>query len=169
MCFDPLSAAALAMGVEAATVANTVGVIGAATSAVGTYATMQGQAQTAEMNAKIAKENAAKAVQTGQLEADRVRDRYRALVADQTVAAVKGGVNPAAGSPALLINQETERNAFLDIATTIWNRETEAVAGQNRARALKSEAETIAGVAPFAAGGSFLTGMGNAARGVRLS
>lgn len=170
MCFDPVTLAAIGLTAEAATTASAVaGVAGAALSGYGAYTQAEGQAATAKANAEIARNNARQAEMAGQVEADRVRDRFRALQGSQTVAAAKSGVNPAIGSAGLLINDETEKNAFLDMSTTIWNAQSQGDAYRNRAAALDMEAKHTSKWAPISGAGSFLTGLGSTMRGVKLA
>ena len=137
----------------------------AASSVVGGVAAKQ----QADYNAKVAEINAATARQQGQAEADRIEDQYERQRATQRVAALKSGVDPGYGSAALIIDQETERNSWLDQMTTVWNRETEAVGYQNKAKAFKAEGKSkmIGGI--MSGAGSLIGGMGKPGLGPKIA
>jgi hypothetical protein len=141
------------------------GLLGSAVSAMGAMAQADGQAKQAEYNAKVAEINARTARQQGSSEADKVEDKYQRLRAGQRVAAAKAGLDPSAGSAALVINQETTRNSELDQLTSIWNRETEAVGFENKAKDLRIQAQNAKTAGKFGAASSFLSGLGGALKG----
>lgn len=143
-----------------------IGLIGAAVSAVGSIAAGQAAKQEADYNAQVAEINARTARQQGIHEADQIEDKYQKLRGQQRVAAAKSGLDPAVGSPALVINQETARNENLDMMTQIWNRETEAVGDENRATAFRIKGKNAQQAAAFGAAGSFLSGLNKANSGV---
>src|SRR5262245_5529343 len=110
-----------------------LGLIGAAVSAVGAIAQGHGAAQEANYNARAPGINGRVAREHGLSEADKTEDKYQIRRGQQRVAAAKANLDPAVGSPALVINQETVSNENLDMMTQIWNRETEAVGFENKA------------------------------------
>lgn len=134
-------------------------ILGMVVSAAGSLATAAAGAAAAKTNAAIAEENARAARMAGQAEADRINDKYDAAKATQRVNAIKSGADPGYGSAALIINQETERNSWLDQMTTVWNRETEAIGQENKAKALRQDAKGIMIGGVFKAGSSLLGGM----------
>lgn len=137
-------------------------VLSAVTTAVGTVVTGQAQAKQMEYNAKVAEINAQTARQQGEYEADRIEDEYQRKQAQQRVAALKSGVDPGSGSAALIIDQETSRNSWLDQMTTVWNRETQAVGFENKAKDLKAQASSTKTGSYISAASSLIGGMGKA-------
>lgn len=135
-------------------------ILGAVISAAGTMASAAAASNQAKTNAAIAEENAKSARMQGQVEADRIEDKYEAAKAQQRVAALKSGTDPNSGSASIIINQETERNSWLDQSTAVWNKETEAVGYENKAKQFKQEAKGIMIGGAFKAGSSILGGMG---------
>ena len=134
-------------------------ILGAVIGAVGSLASAAAGAQQAKTNAAIAEENARAARMAAQAESDRINDKYDAAKASQRVAAIKSGADPSQGSAALIINQETERNSWLDQMSTAWKGETEAIGYENKAKALKQEAKGIMIGGVFKAGSSLIGGM----------
>lgn len=133
-------------------------ILGAVVGAIGSLASASAAANQAKTNAAIAEENAKTARMQGQVEADRIEDQYESAKARQRTAAIKSGTDPNSGSAALIINQETERNSWMDQRITAWNRETEAVGFENKAKAFKQEAKGIMIGGAFKAGSSILGG-----------
>ena len=142
------------------------GLIGSMVSAAGAMAQADGQAKQAEYNAQVAEINARTARLQGSSEADKVEDKYQRLRAQQRTGFAKGGLDPSQGSAALVIG-ETDRNSDLDQLTSIWNRETEAVGFENKAKDLRIQAQNAKTAGKFGAAGSFLSGLGGAFRGGR--
>ena len=143
-----------------------LGLAASAFQAAGAMAAADGDAKQKEYNAKVAEINARSARLQGSSEADKVEDKYQRLRAQQRTGFAKGGLDPSSGSAALVIG-ETDRNSDLDQLTSIWNRETEAVGFENKAKDLKMQAANTRKVGPIAAAGSFLSGLGGAFRGGR--
>ena len=141
-----------------------IGLIGAAVSAVGTMASAQAQANQAEYNAKVAEVNAATERQAAQADTEKIDDKYERLRAQQRAGAAKGGLDVAAGSPSLIINQETSRNSWLDQQSRIWSGATAATAQENKAEQFKMEAKSAKTAGAFGAASSFLSGLGGAVR-----
>lgn len=146
-----------------------LGLLGAAVSAVGTIASAQAQASEANYNAKVAEVNAATQRQAAQAESNQIGDKYDRLRAEQRVAAAKGGVNAASGSPALVIDQETERNSWLDQQSRIWSGATSATADLNKAEQFKMQAKNAKTAGAFGAGATFLSGLGGAVKSGALN
>ena len=139
------------------------GIAGAAVSAAGAAQQADAQAAQAEYNAKVAEINAKTARQQGVYEADKVQDRAKEMAARQRVAFAKAGATPF-GSP-LLTAQDTAGDSWMDQATAIWNRGTEATGYQNKAADLRTQAQNYRSAGKIAAAGSFLSGLGGAAKG----
>lgn len=138
--------------------------LGTAVSAIGTIASAQAQASEANYNAKVAEVNAATQRQVAQAEANQIGEKYDRQRAEQRAAAAKGGLNIAAGSPALVIDQETERNAWLDQQSRIWSGATSATADLNKAEQFKMQAKNAKTAGAFGAGATFLSGLNGAVR-----
>lgn len=142
-----------------------MGLIGAAVSAVGSMAAASAGAAQDKYNAQVARINANTARQTGQADAARITDKYDKLEGQQRVAAAKSGIDPSSGSAALIIAQENARNSWLDTSNAIWNKETEAVGYENKARDLEAQAKAKKQAGMFSAGSSFLSGLTRSMRG----
>lgn len=134
-------------------------IVGAAIGAVGSLASASAASNQAKYNAKVAEINARTARQQGQFEADKIEDDYERARATQRVSAAKAGVDAGHGSAALIINQETERNSWLDQTTQIWNRETQAVGFENKAQQHRQEARAAKIGGYFSAASSMIGGM----------
>lgn len=151
MCLDPITMTALAV---AGTIASTGGAI------------MAGQA--AEKEGKyaqaVANKNAEAERMRGQAEADRIEDRYDKLRGQQAAAAAANGINPNAGSAALVINQDTGRNEWLDTMSTIWNSESAAQSFEHQGEAARIKGKNAKTASYITAGSNFLSGMANAGR-----
>lgn len=135
-------------------------ILSAVVSAAGTIASGQAQAQQMEYNAKVAEINARTARQQGEAEAERLSAEAQRKTATQRVAALKSGVDPGAGSASLVIDDETAKVSWLDQATAIWNRETQATGFENKAKELKAQASATKAGSYISAAGSILGGMG---------
>lgn len=135
-------------------------IIGALVSAVGAVAGAQAQASQMKYNAEVAEINAKTARQQGQYEADRIEDEYQRKQATQRVQALKSGVDPGYGSASIIIDQETPRNSWLDQQTSIWNRETQAVGFENKAKDLRAQASATKTAGFLSAGSSIIGGLG---------
>lgn len=141
-----------------------LGLLGAAVSAVGTIASAQAQASEANYNAKVAQVNAMTQRQVAQSEANQIGEKFDRLQAQQRAAAGKGGVSISSGSPALVIDQETERNSWLDQQSRIWSGATAATADLNKAEQFKMQAKNAKTAGAFGAGATFLSGLGGAVK-----
>lgn len=135
-------------------------IISAVVSAAGSVVGAQAQANQMKYNAEVAEINAKTARQQGQYEADRIEDEYQRRKGAQRVAALKSGFDPQYGSAALIIDGETERNSWLDQMTSVWNRETQAVGFENKARELRANAKSTMIGGYLQAGSSILGGLG---------
>lgn len=142
-------------------------IIGAVVGAIGSIASAAAAAEQAERNAKIAEINAKTARQQGEFQADQIEDKYEGARAQQRVAAAKSGVDPGYGSASLIINDETERNSWLDQETARWNKKTEAIGFENKAESYRQEAKGIMIGGMFNAASSVIGGMAKAGGGFR--
>lgn len=169
MCFDPATMATLAsIGQSVTAAAPYAAAAGTAVTAVGTGIALQQQAKTAERNAEISKLNADTTRAAGAAEAERVSERYRRVYAAQNAATAKAGLVPGSGSPGLLLG-ETGKNEALDMASTIWNRNTEATAYENKASGLRQDAAGLRRSIPYAVGGSLLSSIGQLRNATRVT
>lgn len=134
-----------------------LGILGTVVSAIGTIASAQAQASQMEYNAKVAEINARTARQAGLANADAKEDEYQALRGRQRAAAAAAGVNPASGSAALIINDKSYRDEYLDTANIIWDAETQAVGYENKAKDLRAQAKSTK-TAGFIGGASTILG-----------
>lgn len=141
-----------------------LGLIGAVVSAAGTIVSAQQQAAQANYNAKVAEINAQTEQQAAAAEADKIEDRYDQMRGQQRAAAAKSGLNIAAGSPSLVINEETTRNSWLDQQSRIWSGDTAATAQRNKAEQFRIEAKAAKTAGAFGAASTFLGGLGGAVR-----
>jgi hypothetical protein len=147
--------------------APVIGLLSAGLSAAGSMASANAQAQQAEYNAAVARINRDTARLQGSSEADRLAQKYRGIEGQQVAAYGRdgrGGVLPTSGSAAL-VRGETGRNAWLDESTAIWNRETEAIGFDNKAKDLEAQAKAARQAGAIGAAGSFLTGLGRVGSG----
>ena len=112
----------------------------------------------------LAEVNAATERQAAQADTEKIDDKYERLRAQQRAGAAKGGLDVAAGSPSLIINQETSRNSWLDQQSRIWSGATAATAQENKAEQFKMEAKSARQAGAFGAASSFLSGLGGAVR-----
>lgn len=134
-----------------------LGLLGTALSAVGTIAGAQAQAAQAKTNARIAEVNAKTARWEAHANADRKEDEYQRLRARQRVAAAGSGVRADQGSAALIINDATYSDQYLDTANIIWSGETKAIGYENKSAALKADAKNYK-TAGYIGGASSLIG-----------
>ncbi len=118
-----------------------------------------GAKRTADYNARVAEMNAVAARQKGVSQAETIAKKYDTLQGRQTAAAANAGLDPTKGSAAMVINQETGGNAWLDQMTTLWNSGSEATALENRAKAFRAEGSNAQTAGLIGAGGSILGSM----------
>ena len=135
-----------------------VGLLGSAVSAAGSMASANASASQMDYNATVAKINARTARQQGLAQSETIATKYRKQEAAMVAAAGKAGVDPGSGSLAL-VRGENDRNSWLDQNNAIWNRETEAIGQENKARDLEAQAKNTRKAGPIAAAGSFLSGI----------
>ncbi|MEW5705087.1 MAG: hypothetical protein AB1781_10970 [Pseudomonadota bacterium] len=105
-----------------------------------TLLTAIGQGNQMQYNADVALANAETARREGQREQERMVEGSRQLQSTITAQAAKAGVNPNTGSAALVASA-AHSNAWLDWMTALWNKETEAVASENKATDLRYQAD----------------------------
>jgi hypothetical protein len=144
-----------------------IALAGAAVSAMGAIQAGQAQAAQANYNAKVAEINARTAQNTARAKADAQEDQYESLQAKQRVAALKSGLNPDAGSAALVINQETPRNQWLDMHNTLWEGKVEGMGLQNKAAGFRAEAKNAKTASYWGAASSIMGGLGSAYSGYK--
>lgn len=141
-----------------------LGLVGSAVSAIGAQAQANAQASQMEYNAAVARINRDVARRQGLSESERIARRYRTITGQQTSAYGRAGVVPTSGSAALVLG-ETARNDWMDQSTAIWNRETEAIGFENKARDLEAQAKATRKGGGLAVASTFLTGLGRFASG----
>ena len=134
------------------------GLMGSAVSAMGAQAQANASANQQEYNATVAKINARTARQQGVAQTETIYRKYDKQGGQMTAALAKAGVNPGTGSAALVL-AENDRNSWLDANNAIWNRETEAIGNENKARDLEAQAKSTRKAGGIAAAGSFLSGL----------
>lgn len=139
--------------------APVIGILAAGLSAAGAMQQANAQAAQAKYNSQVEEINARTARQEGQLRADKLEDQYQSQRAEGRVSAAKSGLNPAAGSAALVIDQESFRNQRADELATIWNSETQAVGHENKATGLRAEAKAYKQAGMIGAASTFLGGL----------
>lgn len=130
------------------------GLMGSAVSAMGAQAQANSSAAQMDYNSQVAKINARTARQQGVAQTETIYRKYDKQGGQMTAALAKAGVNPGTGSAALVL-AENDRNSWLDANNAIWNRETEAIGNENKARDLEAQAENTRS----AGKGSFLTAL----------
>jgi hypothetical protein len=141
-----------------------IGLMGTAMSAVGAQAQASAQAGQMRYNAEVARINARTSRQQGVAEVERISSKYDRLEGTQVATYGRAGVDPSSGS-ALLVRAASRRDEWLDSNTAIWNRETEAVGFENKARDLDAQAKATKKAGNIAMASTFLTGLGKAAVG----
>jgi len=144
-----------------------LGLIGAAVSAIGTIASAQAQAAQAEYNAKVAEINARTARQAAGANADKKQDEYVSLRGRQRALIGASGVR-LAGSPDIVINQDTYRDQYLDTANIIWSGETQAVGYENKATDLRMQAKGYKTAGAIGAVGSLFSGLKGAGTSLKI-
>jgi hypothetical protein len=137
---------------------------GTALSAVGQQADAGAKAGQMRYNAAVARVNANTARAQGVAEVERISTKYDRLAGTQVAAYGRAGVDPNSGSAAL-VRASTRRDEWLDSNNAIWNRETEAVGFENKARDLDAQAKATKKAGNIAMVSTFLTGLGKAATG----
>lgn len=148
MCFDPVT--------------TTLATAAALVSAGG--ALYQGRAAQAEASAaaNAAAMSATNERTAGAFKAERIAEKYSRMRGTQAANAAASGINPAAGSASLIIDQETTKNSYLDQLATIWNAESAADALDYQAAGLRQRGKNARTASYFNAAGSFLSGLGGA-------
>lgn len=123
----------------------------------------------ADYEARVADHNATVTNMEGFAKSEAIGAEADKLQASQRAAAGASGVNPDVGSAAL-IQQETDKNKFLDQVSTLWNSQTQADSFKQQSAGLTIQGQNaeIAGKnakasSKYAAAGTFLSGLGSAA------
>jgi hypothetical protein len=124
----------------------------------------QGKAAQSEANAAAAaaEMSAGNERMAGAVKAERIAEKYSRMRGTQAANAAASGINPAAGSASLIIDQETTKNSYLDQLTTIWNAESAADSLDYQAAGLRQRGKNAKTASYFNAAGSFLSGLGKA-------
>lgn len=165
MCFDPVSLGTLAYTALATAAAETPLLLaGTVVSTASAVAGGVAANQQAKYGAAVAEENARAARMEGTAKAEAIAERYDRLRGQQRAQAAASGVNPTAGSAALIINQETGRNEYLDTMSALWNANSQATAYQNEAAGLRASGRNSRNASYIDAGATFLTGLGGMRR-----
>lgn len=138
------------------------GALGSIVSAAGAAASASAQASQASYNAEVERINARTRMQQGVAEAEKVGRDYRRLQGQQIAAAGKSGLDPGSGSLALVVNQETPKNEFLDTMNTLWSATSEANARQNRAKDFDAQAKAYRQSAGISFASGIAGGLGKA-------
>lgn len=144
-----------------------LGLIGAAVSAIGTIASSQAQAAQAEYNAKVADINAQTARQAAAANAEKKTAEYDTLRGRQRGTLGAAGVR-LAGSPDLVINQDTYSDQYLDTANIIWQGETQATGYENKATDLRQQAKGYKTGGAIGAVGSLVGGFKGLGQTLRI-
>lgn len=141
-----------------------IGLMGSMVSGLGAQAQAGAQANQMAYNAEVARINARTARLQGSAEVERISTKYDRLSGSQVAGYGRAGVDPGSGSAAI-VRASTSRDEWLDANTAIWNRETEAVGFENKARDLDAQAKATKKAGNIAMASSFLTGLGKAYTG----
>jgi hypothetical protein len=137
---------------------------GARVAAAGQRAAGEAQAQQAEYEAKVADYNATTTRMEGLSKAEGIAREGASMAASQRAAAAASGRNPDVGSPSLVI-ADSAKNNTLDQLTTLWNSNTAAQNYEHQSAGLKVQADNTRRASKVAARGTFLSGLGSAAKG----
>lgn len=138
-----------------------IGLLGSAVSAAGSIAQGNAQAQAAEYNAAVHKNNAIAENRAAAYEASATQRRVEGIVSSQRAAYGKAGV--VGGTP-LAVQSGTAREGAMDVLATLYsgtmagNRETAAA----NLSEMEASSARIGGF--LGAGSTLLTGFGNALR-----
>lgn len=131
-------------------------------SAAGQSSAANSKAAVAERNAQASEMNAIARRQQGASEADQKEDANSSQRATAKVAAAASGVRQG-GSVSRVIDQAAARDHYIDEQMIIWNRETQANAEENNARAKRAEADAERQAGRIGALTTFVTGAGKVA------
>jgi len=162
MCLDPVTLGTLATAAVSAASSPTAVLAGAALTAGGAIYSGYAQQKQADYQAKVAEENAKAENAKGAAEAEATAAKFGRLRATQRAQAAAAGVNPDAGSAALIINGDTSKNEYLDTMSTLWNSNSAATAFKNQASGYRAQGDNAMTSALIGAPASFLTTVGSA-------
>lgn len=143
------------------------GIAGSVVQGIGAKQQADAQAEQAEYNAKVEKINARTRVQEGYVKQDEIGRKYDAIRGQQIAAAAASGVDPNQGSAAIIANEETTRNEWMDQMNTIWGAETEQVGRLNKAKDLEHQAANYRKAGEISFASSLIGGIGSAAGGLK--
>lgn len=142
------------------------GIAGAVVQGIGAKQQAEGQAQQAEYNAKVEKINARTSVQQGLAKQNQIGAEYDKLRGQQTAAYAASGVDPTKGSAAIVTQEETARNEWMDSMNTIWSAETEQIGHLNKAKDLETQAANYRKAGQISMASALVGGIGSAAGGL---
>lgn len=134
-------------------------VAGSVVSGMGAKSQADAQANQAEYNAKVARINAQSERYKGGVEQERVQEKAEQLQGQGLAAAGGSGIDPYFGSAALVIFGEGGEKAQLDKNTAYVNAEGAAIANENKARDLETQAQGYRQAGKYSMAGSFLSGL----------
>jgi hypothetical protein len=140
------------------------GLAGSAVSAMGAMQSANAQARSDEYNATVAKINARSERQQGYASQEQIGAKADKVQSQGIAAAAKGGVDPSYGSAAMVIFGEGAETESRDKANTYTNAEGRAIGEENKAKAYEMSAENHRKAGKIAAMGTFLGGIGGAAK-----
>ena len=136
-------------------------VVSAAVSAYAQYSASQAQAQAADYNRKVTRQQAETARQVAGAHAESASDRYRRILGAQRARAAASGVISSEGSP-LLVLMESEEQAALDVARIRWGGAAQAQGLEAEARLQRFYAQTARRQGTLAASATLLGGVAKA-------
>jgi len=140
------------------------GALGSVVSAVGAAASASAQADQAAYNAEVERVNARTRMAQGVAESEKVGRDYRRLAGQQAAQAGKTGLDPGSGSIALVVNQETPKNEYLDTMNTLWSAHSEANARYNKAKDFDAQSKAYRSAAGLSFASGLVGGVGKALR-----
>jgi hypothetical protein len=131
---------------------------------MGAMQASKAQAQQDEYNATVAKINARSERQQGYAQQEQIGAKYDRVQGEGIAAAAKGGVDPSYGSAAAIIFGEGAQNESMDKSNAYTNAEGKAIGEENKAKAYEASAANHRAAGKTAALGTFLGGIGSAAK-----
>jgi hypothetical protein len=142
------------------------GIAGAAVSAAGQMQQAKAQAQKEEYEAKVAKINARSERQMSYSKQEDIARKFKKQQGEGIALASKANIDPGYGSAALVIFGENAFAESMDKNRQYIEGESKAVAYENKAKALEHSAANHRQAGKLAAAGTFLSGLGGAAKGM---
>ena len=142
------------------------GLAGSAVSAMGQMQQSKAQAQKEEYEAKVAKINARSERQMSYAKQEDIARKSKKEQGQGIALASKANIDPSFGSAALVIFGENAFAKSMDTNRQFIEGESKAVAYENKAKALEHSAANHRQAGKIAAAGTFLSGLGGAAKGM---